>query len=604
MSTPLLHEIFRQRAAWTPEAVAVTAPDGELTYAELDARSDALATRLAAAGVAPGALIGLCAGRGAPLIVGLLGILKAGAAYVPIDAGYPPSRIALTLSDAGVAAVVGDAGTAGLLAGGGIPVVRVDEPAGAGPAPELPGLADDSLAYVIYTSGSTGRPKGVLVTHRNAVHMLERTGELFELGDTDVWTVFHSIGFDFSVWEIWGALLFGGRLVLVSDEVARTPKLFHALLGDERVTVLSQTPSAFRQLTTVDAGAVPLRDLRLVVFGGERLAPGELAGWIQRYGDERPALVNMYGITETTVHVTHRRIRAADTRQPAASPIGEPLFPGAVRLRDSEGRPVPDGVPGEIQVGGDTVARGYLNRDELAAERFRTDRDGSRWYCSGDLAVRTGDGDLHYAGRIDDQLKIRGFRVEPGEIEACLTTDPGVTTAVVTARDYGDGDVRLIAHLLPATADAAALVRTAARRATRELPRHMRPAQYAILTRVPLTTSGKVDRSRLDDAVTARFDPTAEAAAAPLAVAADNGLAVTEVAGIVEGVLQLTTVPRDTDIFDLGATSLSLVRIIVLVNRRFGLALTGAELSIASVHEIASVINAQRKSTPISTGAA
>jgi amino acid adenylation domain-containing protein len=367
------------------------------------------------------------------------------------------------------------------------------------------------LAYVIYTSGSTGAPKGVAVEHRSVVRLFEQTEPWFHFGDQDIWSLFHSISFDFSVWEIWGALLHGGRLVLLPEAASRSPALLTSLLRSERVTVLNQTPSAFRQLLTVmfaagaEPGATAGLALRLVIFGGERLDPRMLAPWISRHGDRQPALVNMYGITETTVHCTYRRITTADLDGNGASPIGVPLPDLRVHLLDSDGRPVPDGMPGEMYVAGAGLARGYLNRTQLTSERFLAagGRLGEeRLYRTGDRALRRPGGDLVYLGRTDDQMKIRGFRIEPGEIEVCLSRLPGLAGVVVTTRDFGDGDVRLVAYLVPTAAAAAgerdaALCAAAEQHARATLPRHLRPSVYKVIPEIPMTLQGKVDRDAL-----------------------------------------------------------------------------------------------------------
>ena len=418
------------------------------------------------------------------MVAALLGVLTAGAAYVPVDPAYPAERAAFTLEDSGAALLLQEED---LAAADGQDAGRLDLPAD----PDLP-------AYVIYTSGSTGRPKGVVVTHANVDRLFTSTGPWFGFTSEDVWTLFHSYAFDFSVWEIWGALLYGGRLVVVPYWVSRSPEAFHELLREERVTVLNQTPSAFRQLLWASEGKPADLTLRYVVFGGEALEPASLAPWIARYGD-RPRLINMYGITETTVHVTWREVGAGDLD--GGSRIGQPLPDLAVHLLDFHTRPVPIGVPGEIHVGGAGLAQGYLGRPDLTAERFIPDpfsgRPGARLYRSGDLARRLPDGDLEYLGRADLQVKIRGFRIELGEIEAALTGLPGVREAVVVARsdrsDRSDGSVRLVAYIAGEAADPAALRQALAER----LPDYMIPAAFVFLAVLPLTGNGKIDRAAL-----------------------------------------------------------------------------------------------------------
>ncbi|GAA2267755.1 MULTISPECIES: amino acid adenylation domain-containing protein [Kitasatospora] len=578
-----LHEIFEERAREAPDRIAVTAPDSRLTYRELDRRADELAARLTALGVRPGALVGLCAHRGAELVIGMLGILKSGGAYVPLDPDYPAARLGELLADTGVRLVAATAEAAAALPPG-APVqvvpVTVDGPEPTDDPPsaaERVAVPDDSPAYVIHTSGSTGRPKGVLVEHRQVVRLFTATRDRFGFGADDVWTLFHSVSFDFSVWEIWGALLHGGRLVVVPKRMLRLPAELHALLRAERVTVLNQTPSAFRQLAAADAepGGADELALRLVVFGGERLELRDLTGWLERHGDQHPRLVNMYGITETCVHVTYRPILRADLARPGESPIGVPLSDLAVRLVGEDGKPVPDGTPGEIWVSGAGLARGYLDRPELTEERFVTrDLDGAgpvRHYRSGDLAVREADGGLRYLGRIDDQLKVRGFRIEPREIEECLLGHPEVAAAVVVAHDH-EGDRRLAAFTVPtAGAERDGLPARLAGHAAAALPDHLRPAVHRLLDRLPLTPQGKTDRAALRRMLDEEPAPT------PQAVPPGDTRA--QLTAIVHEVLRGTEPPpAEADLFDLGATSLAFVRIIAQVNRHFGLRLTGSEL--------------------------
>ncbi|HEY2737286.1 MAG TPA: amino acid adenylation domain-containing protein, partial [Thermoanaerobaculia bacterium] len=426
---------FAEVAAERPEAVAIVGGGGDgahLTYGELAARSRGLARWLRRSGVVPGERVGLRMERSPEMVVGILGVLAAGAAYVPLDPAYPEERLSFILADSGARIVVRQEEISAAAA------VREDEAGEEGPSP-----GPDDLAYLIYTSGSTGRPKGVAVTHGNVLSLLGSTASGFGLGPHDVWTLFHSYAFDFSVWELWGVLAFGGRLVVVPWSVSRMPEAFRELLIREGVTVLNQTPSAFGQI----AGTSDLSSLRLVIFGGEALEPRLLQPWFDRYGDERPRLVNMYGITETTVHVTERRIILSDLRSDlgAGSRIGRPMAGWAVYLLDRSFAPVPVGAAGEMFVGGAGVSRGYPGRPELTAERFVPDpfagAPGARLYRSGDLARHLPDGDLEYLGRIDHQVKVRGFRIELGEIEAALASMAGVAeAAVVLRRDLAGGD--------------------------------------------------------------------------------------------------------------------------------------------------------------------
>jgi amino acid adenylation domain-containing protein len=505
-------------AATAPPTETLAVGAADLTYRELDARANRLARHLLAAGVRPGELVGLCFERSPELVVALLAVLKAGAAYLPLDPSYPAERLAFALADSAVRIVLAVSALAGALPPG-VRVIAVDERAEAAaiaardaraPAaaadPELP-------AYVIYTSGSTGRPKGVVVPHGHVTRLFSATAPWFGFGPEDVWTLFHSYAFDFSVWEIWGALLHGGRLVIVPYWESRSPEAFYALLRGQRVTVLNQTPSAFRQLLWAEeallAGdgrqapggdpALPELDLRLVIFGGEALDLAALAPWFARHGDARPRLVNMYGITETTVHVTYRPLRQADLAAARGSVLGVPIPDLSLHVAGRDLTPQPIGVPGEILVGGEGVARAYLGRPELTAERFIPDPHGppgSRLYRSGDLARRLRDGDLEYLGRIDHQVKIRGFRIELGEIEAVLSRHPALAEAAVVVREEAPGDPRLAAYYVAATAAAPSVaeLRDALRQ---ELPEHMIPAWFVPLSALPLTSHGKVDRQAL-----------------------------------------------------------------------------------------------------------
>jgi amino acid adenylation domain-containing protein len=603
-----LHENFAIRVREAPDRVAVTAPDGTATYRELHRRAEAVARALRASGVGPDVPVGLSAEPGVSLVAGMLGILAAGGAYVPLDPAYPAQRHRFLLQDAGVKLVVADSTGAETFRGCGVEVVDVAAPWAGDDAPVPAALvAPDNLAYVIHTSGSTGTPKGVAVEHRHVARLFTSTRDWFRFGPDDVWTLFHSPSFDFSVWEIWGALWHGGRLVVVPRSATRAPARLWELLRSEGVTVLNQTPSAFRQLVAADPGTGP-GDLRVVVFGGERLDVSMLRPWVDRYGDERPRLVNMYGITETTVHVTYRRLRAGDLDGTGPSPIGVPIGDLRVSLRDAHGEPVPDGRPGELWVAGAGVARGYHGRPELTAERFVV-TGGERWYRSGDRARRDPDGQLRYLGRIDDQIKVRGYRIEPGEVEACLAAHEGVAGAVVDARDFGGGDVRLVAHVQPGPGrDAAGLPEELRRWAGQRLPAHLCPSAYRVVAELPRTAQGKVDRAALPAGDGAAGDGAdgADGAGADRA-GADRASAAGGVAGGVSRAVaevMRREVPVDADLFDLGATSLAFVRIVATVNERFGVALTGGELGdTASVTTLTGAINSALAGRPVGTTA-
>ncbi|WP_394849169.1 amino acid adenylation domain-containing protein [Pendulispora brunnea] len=436
-----------------PEVVAVVAGTEQLRYAELDARANALAHRLRAAGCTRQTLVAVCLPRGIDLIVALLAVFKAGGAYLPLDPDNPSERLAFLLRDSAAPIALVHSDTAGLLPAFTGTTLAVDAPSeeelwtGSVPTP-------DDLAYVIYTSGSTGTPKGVRVHHRNVVALFAATASWTSFDHRDTWTLFHSPAFDFSVWEIWGALVHGAKLVIVPFDVSRNPPRFAELLLEQRVTVLNQTPSAFRHLVRAIDKAQDgfAHRLRLVIFGGEALAPADIAPWFARFGHERPRLVNMYGITETTVHVTHHVLT-----DDGDTPLGQPITGTRVHLLDRYGNPVPDGIVGEIHVSGPGVSAGYLHRPELTAERFRLDpfaenRD-ARMYRSGDLARYRAGGTLEFHGRLDEQVQIRGFRVELGEIEAALSKHPAIGEAAVLAHTV-DGEPHLLAFLVPSEPEA------------------------------------------------------------------------------------------------------------------------------------------------------
>ena len=437
-------------------------------------------------------------------MVGLLAILKAGAAYLPVDLTSPQRRSAFMFTDAGVQLVLCDATGRAAVPAGAWAVLDLDEERAAvdaaDPAPVPSGATPDDLAYIIYTSGSTGQPKGVAVPHRNVTRLLTATRAWFSFGERDVWTLFHSYAFDFSVWELWGALAHGGRLVVVPYLTSRSPADFLALLRRERVTVLNQTPSAFRTLVAADeeAGAGDLA-LRVVVFGGEAVDLTSVARWWQRHDPTAPQLVNMYGITETTVHVTYQPLRPEESAG-RGNPIGVPIPDLAVYVVDRSGRLAPPGVPGELYVGGAGLARGYLDRPGLTADRFVPDgfggRPGARLYRSGDLGRRTADGGLEYLGRNDDQVKVRGFRIETGEIEAALTRHPAVRGAVVVAPADADGRRRLVAYL---AADGRPTTDELRQHLAGFLPPYQVPATFVLLDELPMTANGKIDHKALPD---------------------------------------------------------------------------------------------------------
>ncbi|HEY3754809.1 MAG TPA: amino acid adenylation domain-containing protein [Opitutaceae bacterium] len=569
-------ERFERRVAEAPEAVAICWEGNSLSYAELNARANRLARELAGRGVGPEDLVALCLPRSDELIVGLIAVAKAGAAYLPLDPEHPSERLRMMLADARPAACLTMQRYAGRFPETAERILLDETETAAQLAERSPmdltagerrgRLHRDLPAYVIYTSGSTGVPKGVMVTHHNATRLFDQTEPWFHFGREDVWTLFHSPTFDFSVWEIWGALLYGGRLVIVPHLVTRSPGEFLALLARERVTVLNQTPSAFYQLAAAEAETPELGArlaLRRVIFGGEALALDRLAGWYARHPEDAPRLVNMYGITETTVHVSYVPLSAADA-VPGPSKIGAGIPDLAVYVLDEYFRPVPAGVTGELHVAGPGLARGYLRRPELTAERFVPDPwgpPGGRMYRTGDVGRWRNDGGLDYLGRNDHQVKIRGFRIELGEIEAALVRQPAVAEAVVLARESG-GAARLVAYVT--ARDGAAIDSEEIRRELgARLPDYMVPSALVAVDRWPLTANGKLDRRALPEPAA----PVSSGGAAP------QGPVEEFVAATWRDLLGAREVAREDNFFALGGHSLLATQFISRVRESLGIEL-------------------------------
>ncbi|QDE89535.1 hypothetical protein BHS06_11505 [Myxococcus xanthus] len=559
-----LHEVVSERARLGPDAIALVSGDEQLSYGELDRRADRLASALAALGARPDGLIGLCAERSIDMVIGILAILKAGSAYLPLDPDLPRDRLAFMLEDARPPVVLTQRRLGQRLPETPATILYLDALPEDLPSAPTRRATPANLAYCIYTSGSTGRPKGVLVSHANVTRLLTTTRDHFAFGERDVWTLFHSFAFDFSVWELFGCLAYGGRLVIVPLNVVRSPDLLFELLARHRVTILNMTPSAFRHFITVAADRPRLEALRVVIFGGEALYPASLSAWTARYGWERPSLVNMYGITETTVHVSFRLLNADDVRMPSKSPIGVALPDLGITLLDAAQNPVPRGIPGEMYVRGAGVSRGYLNLPELTKRRFIPDTycgSGDGWlYRTGDLARLTCGGELEYLGRCDEQVKLRGYRIELGEIESCLTSIHPVAEAVAgLVGDAGD-DKKIVAWLT--VKGGQRLDRARIRQeASKVLPHYMLPARLIEVPALPLNGNGKIDRRRLlemvDDARSneVRFEPPTSEVEIELAV-------------LWERVLDVRPVGALDNFVDLGGDSLRAVHLVRAARER------------------------------------
>jgi amino acid adenylation domain-containing protein/non-ribosomal peptide synthase protein (TIGR01720 family) len=593
--------LFERQAAAHPEAIAVSDGAGTMTYAQLNTRANLLARELIRSGIGPENVVAVALPRSGALVVVKLAVLKAGAAYLPIDTEYPSRRVDFVLSDAQPQLIVTDVEVRAGLPRTGIPCLLLDEfAAGYGPDTDpddqdrVRPLRPSNAAYLMYTSGSTGTPKGTLVLHRNVVSLLTVTTGTIGFRPDDVQAWCHSPAFDASVWEVWGPLLHGGRIAVVPPEVVRSPVAFWQLMIDAGVTMLQQTPSAFYELATLRATEAAVPPLRRVILGGEALDPARLHGWYAGETPDAPAMTNTYGITETTVHVTYLELAAA-TADAGVSPIGGPIGNVQVYVLGTGLSPVPPGVVGEMYVGGGGVSRGYHDRPGLTSGRFVADPfgpPGARMYRSGDLARWNASGQLEYAGRSDAQVKVLGFRIEPGEIEAAMLAYPGVEQAVVVARE-GRGtsrDAQLVGYLVPVGAedssdaetiddvdvDLTAGVSIAELRTfvSRRLPAYMVPAAFVVLDRLPLTANRKLDRAALPEP-TFTGGEYREPSSATQEV----------LARVFAEVLGLDRVGADDDFFMIGGDSIRSIQVVARAQAR------GIELTPRQVFDHRSVAN-------------
>jgi amino acid adenylation domain-containing protein len=574
-----IHEWFELQAARTPEATAVSCTGRHWSYTELNLRANQLAHHLINLGIGPEVPVAICLERSFEMIVAILATLKSGGAYAPMDPGYPKDRLSFMLGDTQSPALITQRNFAESFSdfGGHMIFLNADHENISNESAKNPcaTVSRENAAYIIYTSGSTGQPKGVLVTHQNVVRLFEQTERWFGFHSGDVWTLFHSCAFDFSVWEIWGALLYGGRLVVVPYLTSRTPDDFYQLLAEEQVTVLNQTPSAFRQLAWAEKLSKTKRklNLRYVIFGGEALELQSLRAWFDAHGDQMPRLVNMYGITETTVHVTYRPIRRADLTNTHGSVIGVPIPDLQIHLLDNNFQHVAACQPGEIFVGGAGVARGYLNQPGLTSERFIPDpfsqNASARLYRTGDLAQFHSNGELEYLGRIDQQVKIRGFRIELGEIEAALNRHPAIRESVVVAHENSDGEKRLVSYVVAHEPVSIGSLRAFL---SERLPEYMVPSVFSFPGSLPLTPNGKVDRNALP--------PTETSSPMPAEFVAPENPIEECLAKIWRELLRTDVVGVNDHFFHLGGHSITAVQMLVRIRESMGV-----ELSLQSLFD-------------------
>ncbi len=581
-------DVFRHRTALT---------EGEKStcYEELETRANQLATHLREQGVNQGEKIALYLDRGAAQVVAILGILKAGAIYVPLEANAPPDRLQYILEDAEPVLLLSESETlkrknlnckARCLL-----LDELDLSGCSGEKPDHVRHGPDSPAYVIYTSGTTGRPNGVVITHQQVLRLFEACRNHFNFNEEDVWTLFHSYVFDFSVWEIWGALLFGGRLVIVPRETARSADAFWKLIKAEKVTVLNQTPSAFKALTRVaQADNNAWLSLRKIIFGGEALDSSAVETWFESFGDSKPELVNMYGITETTVHVTLHPLNRDNIKRLKNS-IGKPLTDLEVYVLDKYQRPVPVGVAGELYVAGPGVTSGYLNNPALSAVRIIPSNFPGvhdRLYRTGDLVAWTESGELAYIGRIDHQIKIRGHRIELGEIENAMLRHPQVTNAVVRCDRDVKGNPVLTAFWQ--SSEYGAINSIELRNWLKTwLADYMLPTVFVELKEIPLTVNGKVDRRALPKTNISEINK--ERYKAP-ETETEKQLVRT-----IEKLLQVDNVGANHNFFELGGHSLLATQLVSRIEKTFSTRLEIRDIfENESISDLAALIT-DRQST-------
>ena len=546
----VVQEIFEKKAMRWADRTALIFENETCTYQMLNARANKMAHILRKRGVLPDTIVAVSISRGIDVIAGILAVLKAGGAYLPIDPTFPPDRLLYMLSDSHAALILTQDEYIPTFAASDIPCITFSEESFPEQSIANPALVNSpsDLMYIIYTSGSSGHPKGVMITHQNVVRLMKNDRPLFSFSHKDTWTLFHSLCFDFSVWEMYGALLNGGKLVIVAKDDAKDTKKFLKLCKRHKVTVLNQTPGAFYNFIMeelLDTKANLL--LRYVIFGGEALKPSVLLPFHKKYPETE--LINMYGITETTVHVTFKKLHTSDMKK-GISNIGKAIPTLKTYILDKNHCLLPIGIPGELCVSGDGVARGYLGNIGMTEQKFIPNPFGEgRLYCSGDLARVSANGELEYLGRIDNQVKIRGYRIELGEIESEIMRYPGMKEAIVLSRETRSGDKKLHAYYVSDSDPSPADLREALRK---ELPDYMVPTFFTKLQKIPLNRNGKADRKSL--LLTEVVPDISTEYVAPVSDLEK------EIADVWANILEVDKIGVSDSFFDMGGDSLSAIR--------------------------------------------
>ena len=593
-----IHHLFEEQVEKTPEAVAVTYEDEQLSYAQLNRHANRLASYLISLGVRPDERVGICMERGLEMVIGILGILKAGGAYIPLDPSYPAERLRFMMEDSGPMVVVTQESLRGMVEGIGdgtrvAEFYEVMNRVGGGEQESNPEVeaTSQNVCYVIYTSGSTGTPKGVMVEHRALLNHMHWMQQEFKYSSKDRILQRTPMSFDASVWELFAPLLCGGRLVMPRSEVHANVESLAAILKKERVTVVQMVPMLLAAL--VEAGGIAeAEEVRLVCCGGELLK----AELVERGLEQKHVeIANLYGPTEATIDAAYWRGMKAPSG--AGVPIGRPVLNTRLYVLDRQGEMVPVGVAGEIYIGGAGVARGYLKRAELTAERFVPDpyaeKKGARMYRTGDLGRWLEDGNVEFMGRNDDQVKVRGYRIELGEIEARLAEHEQVREAVVVARENGNGEKRLVAYVVvESELDAGGLAGRLRTYLASRLPEYMVPAAYVRMEEMPLTANGKLNRKALPaPAGNAYVHRGYEQA---------QGEIETNLAAIWAEVLKLERVGRHDNFFELGGHSLLAITLIERMRRKGLHADVRAVFAAPTLAELAASVSSEVRAVEVS----